>query len=67
MRWDEKVKPEVGDARRRTKFLLFPLTVDGESRWLEVCTFLEVYRENIRDGHEETQIIRYWEPTAWCD
>lgn len=40
MRWKEKQKKKVvvGDRRLTKKFLLFPRSVGGESRWLERAT-----------------------------
>ena len=32
MRWNE---PETGDTKIKKRFALFPITIDGETRWLE--------------------------------
>ena len=46
MRWKDKQPkpdPKPGDTRVVKKFLLLPLTVDGETRWLEWAWVKQVY------------------------
>ena len=39
-----RVKPVMyGDTRVRKKFLLFPTTLDNDTRWMEYASILEVY------------------------
>lgn len=43
MKWKPKYKKwdniKIGDTRNTTKFLLFPLSINGEWRWLEKATY----------------------------
>lgn len=41
MRW---FRPNVLDVRYRTFFALFPITIENETRWLEVVKVREEYR-----------------------
>jgi len=43
MRWKAKKKPTPADGETRyvTKFLFFPLTLNGETRWLEIASLCE--------------------------
>lgn len=41
-------KPRPGDRRARRRFLLFPLYLMGEARWLECATVVEVYVDRNR-------------------
>lgn len=43
MRWKSR-KPEIGDIRIITQFLLFPKRINREIRWLEKATWKESYR-----------------------
>ena len=52
MRWHY---PALGEEKTVRKFLLLPLTVNGETRWLEMAMIKYCYH---RDG---------WIPFAWCD
>lgn len=40
MRWKNK---QNGDIRIKEKFILFPITLDGETRWLEWVKLEEKY------------------------
>jgi hypothetical protein len=41
MRWNE---PKELDERYRTFFAFLPVTINGESRWLEIVRVREVYK-----------------------
>jgi len=56
MRW---TPPKDGDIRVRTRFLIFPLTLNGETRWLERVTIKEIFQRSY-DGS-------WWYPVAWVD
>ncbi len=43
MKWYHAPKPVPGDIRSRRKFLFRPMTIDLETRWLEVATYKEKY------------------------
>lgn len=55
MRWQNKVK---GERRIKTKFLLFPLTISRETRWLEYATMEEKYCD---------YALRKWIPIKFID
>jgi hypothetical protein len=51
MRWTEKSEPKLGDKRFQTRFLLFPKTIDIETRWLEIAQWEEEYtKDNLNGG-----------------
>ena len=44
MRWIPKqirLKNKIGSTRKITRFLVFPLTLENETRWLEIVTILQ--------------------------
>ena len=43
MRWNDKPSIEVGDRRERNRFLWFPKSISGETRWLEHGQWIEEY------------------------
>lgn len=43
MRWKCVLSPEKGDKRKKTKFLLFPICIDCEWRWLETVTIQQQF------------------------
>lgn len=40
MRW---YAARTGDRRTKSRFLLLPKTIDGETRWLEKAQWVQVY------------------------
>ena len=59
MRYKHKLKPypNIGDKREfRNRFLLFPKTINGETRWLERASWTETF---IPDGPY------IWFPPRW--
>ena len=59
MRW---IQPELGKTRTITKFLIFPKTINGETRWLEKVTYTQVVVYNIL---HDTGIK--WKDCKWVD
>ena len=45
--------------KQKTKFLWLPLTIDGETRWLETAT---IEYKVFRDIDGVFSILYYWEP-----
>lgn len=45
MKWRPKVKPSVGDRRVVSRFALLPVTINGETRWLEWVDILQELQE----------------------
>lgn len=63
MRWN--TVPEIGgNERKRSGFLLFPLTIKGETRWLERAEWVEVYQE---PGNEMMVASGNWFPCRWVE
>lgn len=56
MRW--KTKPDCSQ-RVRSGFLWLALEIDGEARWWERASWVEVYRKT-REGYA-------WIPERWSD
>lgn len=44
MRWKNRIYPKVGDIKIVRKFLWFPVSIDGETRWLEYAYVAYRYR-----------------------
>ena len=71
-----RIKPRhrEGDWRTRRRFLLFPLTLLGDSRWLEFASVVEVYVPANRGWPDGFYPCRFWyqqmppAPNGWyCD
>ncbi len=58
MRW-KTINPKNGDTRRIKLFLLFPKTIKGETRWLEVAKYKQSFHYYM-DGSD-------WEDECWID
>jgi hypothetical protein len=63
MRIKRNNSPKVGETRQITKFLWFPLAIDGETRWLETATYTEEYIKiyDSNEGYTDT----FWRPSYW--
>jgi hypothetical protein len=44
-----------GQTRDKKSFLLFPKTINGETRWLEVAEWMDM------------RTAMGWQPYAWCN
>lgn len=55
-------KGDVGRTRIVSKFLILPLSIGKETRWLERCT----YEEMVDMCNNEFKIYR-WFPNRWLD
>lgn len=53
---------DVGKTKRTTKFLILPLSINGETRWLEKATYDEIVEMYSR----EHRIYR-WTPQRWIN
>jgi len=70
MRWKES-KPVRGDLRNQRRFLLLPLKINGETRWLEWADWVEVFGysddvEEILHPREKTLCPPRPEPIRFC-
>jgi len=62
MKWFRKPQPSYEENRTISKFLWFPVTINGETRWLERATFLQCwYSPAFRSGNP------YWINVRWVD
>ena len=70
MRFNKK-KNYPGDEKIVKKFLIFPFTIDGETRWLEVVkiryiyTMKYKYKYNYYDGLIKVYPYYEWKPVAF--
>ena len=65
--WEEINREEqVGDIKIKSRFLLFPKTINGELRWLEKASWEEEYvRETFR-GFDNHVYMRFcWRKNEW--
>lgn len=53
--------PQSGDIRTVTKFLVFPMVIKGEFRWMERVTFRQEYHPSNWGGGS------YWENLDFVD
>lgn len=67
MRWEE---PKHGDTTTKRKFALFPIEINGESRWLEMVTIKYVYEKHGRpykDSSGNNFVRRGWIVEGFVD
>ena len=65
MRWQEKPWPKLpssGDERTRSRFLLFPICINMEYRWLEHAEWVERYSYSYA-----LMGYRGWVPVRWLN
>lgn len=55
MRWKH---PEFLETRIKTRFLIFPKTIENETRWLEKATWKEMYIKGLSSTGK-------WEELYW--
>ena len=64
-----KKKNYLGDEKIVKKFLIFPFTIDGETRWLEVAKIKHLYVKKYGYNYynELIEVYHYyiWEPVAF--
>ena len=60
MKWHHKPWPVSGDRRTLTRFLLLPMRIGMETRWLVKATWEEFYMEGLFDRGR-------WFRHKWCD
>jgi hypothetical protein len=58
----ESRTPESDSRRIRTRFLLTPLTIKGETRWLKRATYEEEFVHSVCRA-TGTDMGRVWKPT----
>lgn len=65
MRWKT---PNVGDTKTIRKFLWFPLTIHGETRWLEFASVAYTYTcERYLDSDFVWKYYWLWTPANFVD
>lgn len=57
MRWFKAKEPEVGDTRLDRFFLIFPITINRETRWLEMATI--EYTWVMTSGMKQEIMVRW--------
>lgn len=63
MRW-RRMSVEVGTRRVVRAFLWRPLTINGETRWLEVAAWVERFDFNYGGGFTEWTRLNWEDPAA---
>lgn len=63
MRYKHKRAPNENVTRKITKFLFWPKTINSETRWLEVSTYIEKYKKIfwIHGFYLKWVSIQWWE------
>ena len=65
MRWEitKKNEPKEGDKRIISEFLIFPLTLGNEKRWLEKAKIEQIYTYNgsmyVQDTYYSWDYVRF--------
>jgi hypothetical protein len=67
MRWKKKPEPKIGDRRIRARFLFWPKTILGETRWLEWAKWEEEYATRLEYWYGFTYQEPYWIENFWMD
>lgn len=61
-------KKDLNKKRTKNKFLWFPLSINGETRWLEKASWKEQVKERLHSsdpyGYDFDEIY-LWEPIKW--
>jgi len=65
MRWQAKKKREVGDIKEEELFLIFPLCINGEWRWMETATLRYECVEYV--DYDTCSGYLRWELKEWAD
>lgn len=66
MKWTTKSKSKPTE-RIITRFLLFPRTIDGETRWLEVARIRQEYIAALDVYGNGTNGFEGWLDSEWID
>jgi len=61
MRW---IKPEIGSTRIVKKFLIFPKTINEDTRWLETVYYRQAYVYDTRACQGDNL---WWADMEWVD
>lgn len=71
MKWETKVIvtdcPRHGDTRTITKFLWYPLTINGITRWLEVVKIKQWYSGPRHTSNRYVVGLCSWLDDSWID
>ena len=64
MRWIKGEKPHAGDIRVFRRFLFWPKTLVGETRWLEVADIVQEFKINRFAWLSEDDVLD-WTDREW--
>lgn len=67
MRWKAKPKNKVGDKRIIEQFLLFPVKIDDEFRWLEKAKIEQELKETYVYDYNMIHRDTFWEDIRFID
>ena len=66
MRWRSRQEPKLGQERTIKKFLWLPLTLHGETRWLEWSNVVQVRTESFEVSDAGIAFpVDIWEYVRW--
>ncbi len=66
MRWKDNY-PDIGDEKVIEKFALFPIWIEGETRWMEKVRYKSSYRERARANRYGEYIFSGWVKTEFLE
>ncbi len=67
MRWKWK-SPEAGDKKIKRKFLIFPLCIDDDCRWLKMVKVEYEYQDDIWGSNPyDPYSTSWWKPKRFID
>ena len=67
MKWTQPPTPKPGQARTVRRFLWLPLTLQGETRWLERAEWVERRMQVHRYSAGKWWPVHLWQPVRWND
>lgn len=59
MQWKSNSGTRIGARRTVSKFLWFPLDLNGKVKWLEKATWTEVFVYGVN--------VPFWNPESWVE
>lgn len=67
MRWKNKPKSKVGDERVITSFLILPVKIGNETRWLEKAKIRQVLKGKYTFEGGLPHLKEYWDDIEFID
>ena len=67
MRWKSEPKSKVGDERVITSFLILPVKIGNETRWLEKVKIRQVLKASYTFESGLPHLKEYWDDIEFID